>query len=88
MRPDERIQAALMIIVLAYGYVKLNQQSQGQNIKVAAVQGNIPQRMKWDLENQNYILEQFLLLLTKQRRLYAVHLKRIHNLCQMRMWVS
>ncbi len=51
-----------VIIVLAYGYVKLNQEFAGDNLKVSVVQGNIPQKMKWDPGARDYILERYFLL--------------------------
>ena len=55
----------LLILVLIYGYVKLNQKPRGHNIKVAVVQGNIPQGMKWDPHFRDSILEKYFRL-TKQ----------------------
>ncbi|MBL7084895.1 MAG: apolipoprotein N-acyltransferase [Candidatus Omnitrophica bacterium] len=49
-----------LILVLGYGYFKLNQPAQGQDIKVAVVQGNIPQRMKWDPQARDCILQRYL----------------------------
>lgn len=57
-----------VILVLSYGYYKLNQPAEGQNIKVATVQGNIPQGMKWDPQARTYILEKYSRL-TKQAAL-------------------
>jgi len=57
-----------VILVLTYGYYKLNQPAEGQNIKVAVVQGNIPQGMKWDPQARDYILEEYSHL-TKQAAL-------------------
>lgn len=52
----------LVGLVLGYGYFKLNQRPQGQSIKVAVVQGNIPQRIKWDWRARDYILERYVRL--------------------------
>ncbi|MCQ9208749.1 MAG: apolipoprotein N-acyltransferase, partial [Omnitrophica bacterium] len=35
-------------ITLCYGYFRLSQRLESQYIRVAVVQGNIPQKMKWD----------------------------------------
>ena len=48
-----------LIIVFGYGYFKLNQPARGQSIKVAVIQGNIPQRMKWDPDARDFILEKY-----------------------------
>ena len=48
-----------VILVLTYGYYKLNQPVEGEGIKVAVVQGNIPQKMKWDPQAREYILEKY-----------------------------
>ena len=48
-----------LIIVFGYGYFKLNQPARGQSIKVAVIQGNIPQRMKWDPEARHFILRKY-----------------------------
>lgn len=56
------------ILVLTYGYFKLSQPTEGESIKVAVVQGNIPQKMKWDPQARDYILERYFQL-TKQAAL-------------------
>ncbi|MBU4140836.1 MAG: apolipoprotein N-acyltransferase [Candidatus Omnitrophica bacterium] len=48
-----------VILALTYGYFKLSQPARGQSIKVAVVQGNIPQRMKWDPDARDFILEKY-----------------------------
>jgi apolipoprotein N-acyltransferase len=49
-----------VILVLSYGYIKLNQKLQGEDIKIAVVQGNIPQWQKWDPEARDFILERYI----------------------------
>jgi apolipoprotein N-acyltransferase len=39
---------ALMGMTLGYGYMRLNDADKGEPVKVALVQGNIPQDVKWD----------------------------------------
>nr|WP_279342371.1 apolipoprotein N-acyltransferase [Geotalea sp. SG265] len=38
----------LMALTIGYGFFRLNQAEQGESLKVALVQGNIPQDVKWD----------------------------------------
>ena len=57
-----------LILVLGYGYFRLNHKPEGQKVKVAVVQGNIPQWQKWDPEARDYILEKYSHL-TKQNAL-------------------
>jgi apolipoprotein N-acyltransferase len=38
----------LMALTIGYGFYRLNQTEQGEPLKVALVQGNIPQDVKWD----------------------------------------
>jgi len=51
-----------LILTLTYGYCKLHQPLNGQKVKIATVQGNIPQKMKWDPQARDYILEQYTFL--------------------------
>ena len=39
---------ALVLLTLFYGFVSLNREDSGKEIKVALAQGNIPQDVKWD----------------------------------------
>ena len=48
-----------LIVVFAYGYFKLNQPARGGGFKVAVIQGNIPQRMKWDPQARHFILRKY-----------------------------
>ena len=48
-----------VLLTVSYGYFKLNQPARGQSIKVAVIQGNIPQRMKWDPDARDFILEKY-----------------------------
>lgn len=66
---------AVLVIsaMLGYGYFRLNQPVRGQKIKVAVVQGNIPQQMKWDPKARDEILEQYSFL-TKVGNLDRPHL--------------
>ena len=49
-----------VLLVLSYGHFKLNQKPEGKHIKLAVVQGNIPQWQKWDPEARDYILEEYI----------------------------
>lgn len=48
-----------VVLVLSYGYLRLNYNPQGQKVKVAVIQGNIPQRVKWDLQARDFILRRY-----------------------------
>jgi apolipoprotein N-acyltransferase len=48
-----------VFLILGYGHVRLNQPVEGEDIKVAVVQGNIPQKIKWDLSKRDFILEKY-----------------------------
>jgi apolipoprotein N-acyltransferase len=39
---------ALLVLTLGYGFLRLNSVEQGAPLKVALIQGNIPQDVKWD----------------------------------------
>ncbi|MCX5668262.1 MAG: apolipoprotein N-acyltransferase [Candidatus Omnitrophica bacterium] len=51
--------AVLMIAVLGYGLLRLNNVFTGEKIKVSVVQGNIPQDQKWDERFTARILEKY-----------------------------
>lgn len=52
-----------LALTLSYGYIKLHYPPQkGEDIKVATIQGNIPQIVKWDPDARGYILEKYLRL--------------------------
>ena len=50
------LATAVLFIVLCYGYFRLNNVFVGEDIKVAVVQGNIPQAKKWEEKFRNEIL--------------------------------
>jgi len=51
-----------VLLVLGYGHFRLNQPAEGEGLKVAVVQGNIPQTVKWNPQARDYILEKYSLL--------------------------
>lgn len=48
-----------MVLVLRYGYIRLNNIFTGESLKVCVVQGNIPQNRKWDENFREEILGQY-----------------------------
>lgn len=50
------IAALVILLTLRYGYIRLNNVFTGQPLKVAIVQGNIPQDRKWDSNFREDIL--------------------------------
>ena len=54
-----RIAAAAMLAAISYGAWRLPQVAPRQTVRVAVVQGNIPQEEKWDEGNREWILERY-----------------------------
>lgn len=55
----------LLIIVLAYGYIKLyplKEKPNGQPLRISVIQGNIPQELKWNRDARDFILNRYLRL--------------------------
>lgn len=48
-----------VFIVLYYGYLRLNNIFTGERLKVAVVQGNIPQDQKWDADFREKIIRKY-----------------------------
>jgi len=46
----------IFALTIIYGVTKLNEPIDGQNLKVAVIQGSIPQHEKWDFNKINEIL--------------------------------
>ncbi|NQS99689.1 MAG: apolipoprotein N-acyltransferase, partial [Candidatus Omnitrophica bacterium] len=61
------VSCTLIVLSLALGYgsYRLHQQPEGKNVKIAVVQGNIPQKMKWDPEAKEDILTTYTKLTKK-----------------------
>ncbi len=61
--PNKKIFATLgisiLIVTVFYGFYRLNQKYMIPPIKVAVVQGNIPQSMKWDRTYEKFILDKY-----------------------------
>ena len=63
--PEKRIyipvaaMTLLSFIVLHYGHLRLNNIFTGQRLRAAVVQGNIPQKEKWDLQFKESILDKY-----------------------------
>ncbi len=51
-----------VLLALGYGQFRLSQPAGGEGLKVAVVQGNIPQTVKWNPQARDYILEKYSLL--------------------------
>jgi apolipoprotein N-acyltransferase len=51
--------ALLLILTLLYGRGVVSRPIAGEGIKVAVVQGNIPQNMKWDRRHAAYIMQTY-----------------------------
>jgi apolipoprotein N-acyltransferase len=50
------IAAAVMTVVLGYGYARLNEPEGAERIRIAVVQGNIDQDKKWDPSYQREVI--------------------------------
>lgn len=50
---------SILIVTVFYGFYRLNQKYMIPPIKVAVVQGNIPQSMKWDRTYEKFILDKY-----------------------------
>lgn len=53
------VPTIIIFLVLAYGYFRLNNIFTGERLKVAVIQGNIPQTQKWDYDFRDAILEKY-----------------------------
>ncbi|MDO8661803.1 MAG: apolipoprotein N-acyltransferase [Candidatus Omnitrophota bacterium] len=52
----------VLLIVLTYGYYKLYLKPKTKNpapIKIAVIQGNIPQELKWDAGSREFVMERY-----------------------------
>jgi len=49
----------VVLLVVCYGYFRVTQTPSGRRVKIAVIQGNIPQEKKWDSDYQNNIFEQY-----------------------------
>ena len=52
----------VVFIVLTYGYFKLSREPVGAEIKIAVIQGNVPQDEKWDEAREGYIFDKYSIL--------------------------
>lgn len=52
----------ILILTLIYGYFRLSQEIKGQPIRVALIQGNIAQSLKWQAYAKEQIFERYLTL--------------------------
>ena len=57
-----------VLLTLGYGYFRLNYRPEGKNIKVAVVQGNIPQWQKWQPQARDFILKRYFSLTEQAAR--------------------
>lgn len=66
------ICAAIPVLSLTYGFYKLNRGSACRTdkttFKVALIQGNIPQNLKWDVSARNFILNRYKELTSESAR--------------------
>ncbi|MDD5692839.1 MAG: apolipoprotein N-acyltransferase, partial [Candidatus Omnitrophica bacterium] len=57
------ICAAILILSFSYGFYKLNRggacRTDKGAVKIAVIQGNIPQHLKWDVSARNFILNRY-----------------------------
>ncbi|OGW75823.1 MAG: apolipoprotein N-acyltransferase [Omnitrophica bacterium RBG_13_46_9] len=49
----------LSALVLAYGHNRISRIYPAQRIKIAVIQGNIPQNLKWDSQYRDYIIDKY-----------------------------
>jgi apolipoprotein N-acyltransferase len=60
------IPVIVLLVVLGYGFYKLTTHNSklttGRSIKIAVIQGNIPQEQKWQLDTKSFILKKYLVL--------------------------
>ncbi len=59
------IYAVIMVAVISYGAVKLQETDNGQKIKISVVQGNIEQDKKWDKRFQGEVIDKYKALTIK-----------------------
>ncbi|MCM8770919.1 MAG: apolipoprotein N-acyltransferase, partial [Candidatus Omnitrophica bacterium] len=57
-----------LALTLGYGYFKLNQKREGEKIRIAVIQSNIPQELKWREEEKEKILDKHIDLSLASRR--------------------
>jgi apolipoprotein N-acyltransferase len=58
----------LFVLVLAYGQNRIQRVYPTQRLKVAVVQGNIPQEMKWDPRYREFIIDKYIALTKEASR--------------------
>jgi apolipoprotein N-acyltransferase len=61
-RKRYKLAVVCLVFVLAYGFYKINQLSinkEETTLKISVIQGNIPQKLKWDKEARGLILNKY-----------------------------
>ena len=61
--PEPRYLALLVIVLIAvaiYGYYRVDQKFEGDQVKISVIQGNIPQSEKWDERYADGILNKYI----------------------------
>jgi len=56
------ITAVILVAVIGYGMMRENTGGGGSSVKISVIQGNIPQKLKWDPEAQGMIIEKYVSL--------------------------
>lgn len=49
-----------LVATLAYGYYRLNEKTDVNTLKISVIQGNIPQKQKWDQDYKESILQKYI----------------------------
>jgi len=50
----------LWFVACGYGFFRLNQNIEGNKIKISVIQGNIPQELKWQAESEDFIIKKYM----------------------------
>ncbi|MBU1007388.1 MAG: apolipoprotein N-acyltransferase [Candidatus Omnitrophica bacterium] len=52
--------ALILLMVFVYGEIKLDKKAEGDSVKVSVIQGNIPQGLKWDPDETEFIISRYI----------------------------
>ena len=51
---------SMWLVACGYGFFRLNQNIEGNKLRISVIQGNIPQEFKWDPNSKNFIIDRYI----------------------------